>query len=276
MKISNICSWTIGVLWLGLASNPAMGFTLDLFSETNANTADFYFNGAVLGNFPVDGQEVRVNQDIDPSGYLYKTEDSDMGLTTVEGGNRHIKIDLDSGTNPASFAVGTTADNVLNLNNNSGTTSIGTIVWNGSSSIDFGDLSIGAALNLDLEKDNDGDDSIGIVVKSADLGGTLNLTLHDGTNTYTDTQSIPVVSSGNSQTMYYNFSTYQTEGININSIQYISAQLTSPESSDIELDFLETTREVPFEFSPSLGIIIGSTFLSFKIYKLNKRKTARS
>ena len=270
MKILNICTLAFGSIILGVSANPAMGFTLDLFSETDSNTADLYIGGSLFQEDTLyQGQEVRVNQDSSTlTGLLYKSEESDTGLSNVQGGNRHLKIETSSGSKEASLAVGTTSENILNLNTDSKTTSIGTVVWNGSSSIDFNNLNTNAALGLDLESFDPDDDSLGINIEFADQGGSLELTLSDGANTHTDTQSIPIVNNTPPKSIYFDYGTYEAESININSIQYIAAEISGPPASDIDLNFLETAvRPVPFEFSPGLGIVVSGAFIGINVLK---------
>lgn len=154
------------------------------------------------------------------------------------------------------------------------------MVWNGSSTINFNDLNANASLNLDLEQDGDGDDSIGITINFSDQAATdgLSLTLWDGSTTHTVDLDIPVVATGNPETLYFEFAEYETAGVNINSVEYIALGITGPTASDLELDFLETAvKPIPFEFSPGLGLLISGGFFSFLIIrsrKANKSKQA--
>ncbi len=263
MKLSTLFLYSTVVL--AMAQTPARGFSLDLFSEEDgSNQADFYNAGSYLGTFPTTGQRVVINESTSGTGLVYGSTNTDSSLSTAIGGNRHLKITASNTNNLASLETATTEySNSLNLNTNSNVVSTGLVVWNGSSSIDYDDLTANASLNVDLEADNDDDDSIGINVKFADLGGTLDLTLYDGTNTHTTSQSIPTVSSGSPETLYYNFFDYSNAGVNINSVDYISMELTGPAGSDIEIDFIETVKEIPFNFSSSLGLIVSGSFFGF-------------
>jgi hypothetical protein len=54
--------------------------------------------------------------------------------------------------------------------------------------------------------------------------------------------------------------------------------LSGPAASDIELDFLETAiKPVPFEFTPSLGLILGGSLFGFlKLQKKLKKRQSKT
>jgi hypothetical protein len=209
MKSLDIKSFALSGLLLGLAQTSATGFSLDAFSDAQGTNV---------------GQSVYQNRLIDPDEGTRtdKPTDSDINLdSSVTGNNRHLNITIDPASDEdheAELRVNT-SNSLLSLNTDTNITSTGILVWNGSNSINYNDLTQNANLNIDLEADNDGDDSIAVNINFADQGGTLDLTLYDGTDTYLYSQSIPIIQTNDpEQTLYYDYQTYENNSINVNSI----------------------------------------------------------
>ena len=281
-----IKSLGLGVLLVGLAQVPVMGFELDLFDDVN----DTLFNR----------QEVYENVFIRGSGFQDQPTDTDtFTSSSVVGNNRHLKITIEpaENTSNSSELIVDANNSILQLITNSNIKPNALVVQNGSNDIDFADLNADASLNLDLEADGDGDDSIGISIKFSDqtvaddeetqtVTEGIGLTLDEGTDgdddgtTHTVYLDIPKVGIGSSETLYFEFAEYETAGVNINSIEYVALGINGNYGSDIDIDFLETAQKpvpIPFEFSPGLGLLISGGFFSFLIIrskKANKSKQA--
>ncbi len=269
-----IKSLGLGVLLVGLAQTSVMGFTLDLFDDVN----DTFFNR----------QEVFENVFIRGVGFSDQPTDTDTFTNSdVVGNNRHLKITIDptSNTNNSSELIVEANSSILSLNTDSNISSTGLVVWNGSSTIDFADLNADAALGLDLEADGDGDDSIGVIINFSDQAVTdgLSLTLYEGTDgsddgtTHTISLDIPVVTGGNTETLYFEYAEYEAAGVNINSVEYMALQITGQAASDIDIDFIETAvQPIPFSFSPGLGLLICGGFFGFLGFRSRKKSELTS
>ena len=236
----------------GLTPSAANAFSLDLFDSVDSDDEIAeYFNRNPTGNtITYPGQIVSINQNISRFGYDYKFNqtESDSGLTDVIGGARHIKVDATSGSDQVLWEVND-SNNTMKLTTGTNTDPLATIVWNGSSTINFNNLLADANLGLDLE--SGGDNAIGIKVQSADVASEFKLVISDGINTSSLSKSI----SSGAQDVYFDYESYTTSGVNINSVQYIALNISSTEDLDLELDFIQTAQ-IPFEFSPSLGILV--------------------
>lgn len=254
MKLSNIfLAGFISTTFISLIPQNAMAFTLDLFSSTDANdSVQLYLNSTPSGNTTYSGQEVHINQPTPQFGLLYNQTESDSGLSGVVGGSRHLKIATTSGSSETIFKVDTIAT-ALDLSTGSGTHPVATIVWNGASTVNYSNLSSGANLDLDLE--SGGDNSIGINIFSADQASLFKLTLGDSDSSFTIDKNL----NSGAQTVYYDFATYETNGVDVNDVQYIALEVSSTSDLDLRLDLLQTAT-IPFDFSPSLGLGIVGLF----------------
>ncbi|VEP18340.1 exported hypothetical protein [Hyella patelloides LEGE 07179] len=270
MKIFKIKAIGFSTLFLGLAQTSANAFTLDAFSDANVNTGTFYFNGSPITTQNGVFQAVS-NLPNNATGLYYSDTDSDTGLSTssVVGGSRHMTINtVDNSGEAILQTASSTLPDAIGLASD-GTPSIATVVWNGSNTIDFNNLNSDANLNVNLTQE--GDDSIVVDIILSDLGGKLTLELYDGTNFHPYEQDIPQVDPGNGfpeQTLYYDFSTYINNGVDVTSIDYIKMTIDSNNQSsyDARFDFIEAAIQpqgVPFDFSPSLGLILGGSLFSF-------------
>lgn len=265
----------LGTLLLGLAQTPAMGFQLDLFDEFNEGTTQTgYFNGMEIGPGGANGQLVAINEPIPNSGFaiINPSENTNTNLTNAIGGSRHMKIEASSSNNVITFDTAT--DNHPDfLNLESGEVEpTATIVWNGSTTVDYDNLFTDANLsNLNLEQE--GDDSIGVEIRFSDLGGLMTIELYDGTNApYPYEQTIPVVGNSNqSQILYFDFATYKSNSVDTTSIEYIKMTITGSAGYDASFNFIETAvQPIPFTFSPGLGLVVSGGFFSFLAVRSKK------
>jgi hypothetical protein len=250
MKLSTLSSLGFSTLVLGLVQTPAVGVTIDLFENVNDTSLE---------------QSVYINRGIPPENFP-EDSDTNLPLEKVIGRSRHMKISIDP-TDSESEAIFTVdanpGNNFLDLTTGTDVISTGTVVWNGLNTVDYNNLS--GELNADLTQN--GDNSFNVAIKFTDLNGTLKFTVSDGINTGSLTKSIPLVPMGSSsQNLVFRYSDF-SNNVDFSSIDYIAMEATSNQAAyDLTLDFVETA-EVPFEFSPALGIILSSGFFGFHALK---------
>ena len=274
MKFLNIKSFAFGALFLGLAQTSAMGFTLDAFTEYNNNDN--------LG-FTVDGQQAQVNGFggiITPS----PDTDTDLNINLVFSGQRTISVsDLNNSEEDVNFKV---FDGNASLSVGSSTIGGAEIIWDGyqGSTANFVDIQ-------ELDNGNPTQFSFQINVDSLDIGDDINenpdelvlgFEIQDTSgNSANITQSITQnVSLGNSQSFYFPYqnrveSTIDNGGnVNLQQINYIRFYTDSENvGDDFNFSFIQSSEVVPFEFSPSLGLILGSSLFGF--LKLQKKLKKR-
>lgn len=237
----------------------ATAFTLDAFSDTNSNQG-FNVQGVSINSF---------------TPFPDTDTDTNLPSISVAGGNRHMNVS----SSGSSLVVVENGELDFTTGNDFAATT--TIVWNGSSNVNFSNLNADANLDLDLQKDGDGDDSLFVRINFADETfldsndndmGFLDITLYDGTDdgatTYTVRRDIDPVSIGSGgQSLQYQFSEYSSNGININSVDYVALTINGLPASDVDLEFF-ATEDVPFEFSPVIGLLLaGGFFGSMRIRK---------
>jgi hypothetical protein len=250
MKISTITYLSLSILLLGLIQTPVKGATIDLFSDVEDDVAG--------------EQSVK-----DTSANNSAVNDLDSNLTDVLGGKRTISvsktlpknnsqtakfaeftIDPTPGTQEASFsATASTA----------GTFSI---LWNG----DFD----GAGSNDYIDLTENGDkDAFQINITTNDLGVKLKFDVTKTDNTVATYTTDPAITAGTLGNFTIPFASFS----NSSAFQQAKSIKLSSSSEPTELDFsftlFQTTKIIPFEFSPSLGIIIGGGFLG--LHTLRKK-----
>ena len=248
MKSLNIYSLGLGVLLLGLVPTSAMGVTIDLFQSVDNDIND-----------PDDDDIVQtVIRNRSNTSLLTNT---DSGLSDVIGGYRTLGLQIIGQNSPTSrakseFLVDTEV-NKATLNTDNGLTPRATITWDG------GDGTLGSN-GVDLTAD--GHDSFLLDI-TTDLEVTFTFNIEDtGNNTGSISQDI--ASTGQ---YYFSYNDPAVSAVDFSSIKSISLVTSNePDSLDYTYNFIETAENpVPFEFSPSLGIILCGSF--FGAFKLRKR-----
>lgn len=260
MKISSIYSLAFGILLLGAIPNPAMGFTLDLFNDTESNSTFIDPPGFA---FPYDGQQAELNGSNFGGQPLVPSSDPDTGLSDVIGGQRTLSVEENNTVATGSPGGGTinlkvdTAKEEVSFNVNAGTNGSASILWDGITASDE-DLTI------------DDQNSFLISILSIDIvsGVTLNFEVTDEFSN-SGVISNPVSSTGNAYFLYDDVMQNPANTSNVSfkdarSIEFYTSG--EPDDLDFRFDFI-TSSNVPFEFSPSLGIIIGGGFLGINILR---------
>lgn len=250
LTIVKINCFAIAFASLCLTPNVANAFTLDAFSDTNDVNQQVFLNNTfgTSTNNPTD---------------------FDTGLPTasVVGGSRHLNISSDSG----SFSFLSVNSDVLTFNSGDGAVATGTVIYNGFSTANFTDFTENANLG-DLDLTQNGDDSLFVGINVNDLGGgTLDISLFDGLNPAASvSQSIPVVTLGSPQSLEFQFSDFT--GVDVTSVDSIQLSVTGVAGQDLQLNFL-ATQDVPFEFTPGLGLILGGGLFAF--FRKNRRSVVK-
>ncbi len=245
-NLLTIKSLGLGALLLGLVQTPVMGFSLDLFTDFEGTNV---FQRTTISAF--SGQNA-TNSDIDTS------LDS-----TVFGGQRTIKL--------------TKTNSGLNLND------IGLTVFNGTAGLSVPDAEAVAEIIWD---GNDGiatdftDDggveqkSFQINIQSLNIGTgdgdiSLNFEFEDTSgNKATITQQI-TSNIGSPTDVFFSYSnrveSTEDAGGDVNLMQIDYARFyTSDENDgdDFVFNFVQTS-EIPFTFTPGLGLLISGGFVGF-------------
>ncbi len=255
MKRSTIYSLGLGILLLGLAPTPAMGVTIDLFKSVDQDSSD--------GNDqPFQGSYVTqraIRSSSDTIGEADTNEDS--GLSDVIGGYRNLSLKVTEHNSPgfdaeSKLAVDTTVNQAI-LSTDPGLLPEATITWDG------GDDELGlGGVNL-----TDGGHDSFLLDIDTDLEVTFTFNVED-TSSNTGSVSQDITTDGQ---YYFSYNDPGVSAVDFSSIKSISLVTSNePDSLDFAYNFIETAVEpVPFEFSPSLGIILCGSF--FGINKLRKR-----
>ena len=255
MKFFTASSLGLSVLFLGLSQNPAKSFTLDAFTSFES---------------PETSQFVET-QRREPNGTTVNDEQVNLD-STVFGGSRFIQVTKNSGSE-----VSTVSLDVFNGDTFYGSTSNGSaeIIWQGNDSSNTPtDITIDGTTEQK---------SIQLDILGLDIGAGINLTLNfelkdtsDNVATISQTFTQDILSPQTIRFPYQNRveSTSDAGGnISLANIDYIKFY-TSNENvgDDFSFDFLQTSQHVPFEFSPTLGIIIGSSFIGFNILRKRSKQ----
>ena len=237
-------SLAISGLFLGSNQTSASAFTIDLFGESQ-------FAGS---NLATDGTF---------------TDDSVTGSANIFGGDRFLSTTISGGS--GSFVT----FNGINIFGNKaaiitepGATVGGYFEWAGIDGVSSEDLT-GGLLNLD---------SIQVSIDSVSEEVNLEFTLEDADGTTgTLSKNIPDEQTGN---YYYSFNDFSSSGgtvagLDFEAIDYIRMGTVGTIQPQMDLSFSlvqSAVQPVPFEFSPSLGLIFCGGL--FGVSKLRKRLTA--
>ena len=241
-----ICSLAFGVVLAGLNQTSTSAFTLDLFTDGN-------------DTFPsttIPYQNVEANPIFDTA----SASDIDTGLSDVAWGQRKIDITSTSAT------IGSSNIQILGSPVNRSTISSDAGVTINSAKYTWGSDS---STPLDIT-DSGTDDSFLVSVFSIDLAGaTFTFSVEDDDNDVGNI-SQPVDSIGDT---YFPYETLTNNFPNVDQtrIREVGLEITNaPADFDASFNFIRSAAQpVPFEFSPSLGLILCGGL--FGINKLRKR-----
>ncbi len=241
MKLLNIYSVGIGALFFGLISTPAMAITIDLFNDTDGAFQTVQDN--LADTLPVT--------------------DTDTSLTGgVIGGQRTIQVNKRNGTLPTSSSSFTVdpVGQIASFSSSNGIRSDFSITWDGNFGTGGIDLTDGGTQKFFL------------LNGSNDLGGNLVFDVTDiNGNTSTLSQQIaPSLRDVNSNLIskneFFGFANFTGNG---DFTKARSIKLSSTDTlAGLDMDFAFIETAVPFEFSPSMGLLfVGGLFGIGKLKK---------
>ncbi|GAB4534785.1 MAG: hypothetical protein Tsb0014_21230 [Pleurocapsa sp.] len=248
MKLSTLFLYSS--LLLGLTQTSAMGFTIDLFTDAN----DTYPSTSIP------------YQKIEATGVFGSTTATTVthtGLNDVLWGQRQLDLTVSSSEIGAGTieVFGSPLTKASINSDSSATVDLAKFTWGSDDNTTYVDIT-------DSVNGNN-DNAFNLTVLKTDLtnGVDITFTVTDSAG-LTGSVSQNVDSTGTVSFLYQDISN-ETPSIQLGSIKKIEMSATNaPEAIDFEIDFLET-GEVPFEFSPSMGIILLGSFLG--ISKLRKK-----
>jgi hypothetical protein len=252
MKLSTIAYLGLSSLLLGLVQTPAMGFTLDAFSdfEGSGTSQTAYIN--LLPGFPDMPTNPNTGLDTDSVFGGQRT----ITVRNENSGSGTIKLNLTN--QKAEFDVG------------SSTIGGADIVWDGFDALNDGQ-------NIELDGGTT-QRSFQLNIESLDVGQgsnpaiTLNFDIKD-TSGKIATISKTLTSDINTTTnLYFAYQDRTGDNVNLGSIDYIrfyTSDELSP-AADFEFNFIQSSKVMPFEFSPTLGLLTSVGLFGAK--KWNKRR----
>lgn len=250
MKIFTIKEIALTGLLLGLAQNSALGFSLDLFTDFEGSNT---FQSISLPAFANSGAQV---------------SDVDSSLdSTVFGASRTLRLTRLNGTATPNQANLSAFNGIASLSTPPDYANTAEIIWDGfdasnsGQNIQLDGSTVQDSFKVDITLLNigtgDGDLSLNFQIK--DTSG------NSATITQTFTSNI-----NNTTSVYFPYSSRvenpsNTSNVSLTNIDYIGFY-TSDENigDDFTFDLVQTAQEVPFEFSPGLGIILGGSFFGLK------------
>ncbi len=246
-----IKSLGLGALLLGLTQTPVMGFniTLDEFSSFND---------------PENGQFVELSNRSKTNDFSVD-EETGLDTSSVFGGERLIRAtkqnDLRGGGIIDIF--GGQASSSADANSIMRTE----IIWDGND-----------GMATDFTANNQ--QSIQINISSLNLGGTgsgedltLNFELQD-TLGETATISQTVNSNLANTDLYFTYGSRDNQNLDMTKIDYVRFHTSSENIGDDFVFNFVRSSDVPFEFSPGLGLLISGGFFSFLIIRSKKANKA--
>jgi hypothetical protein len=255
MKRFNIYSLGLGVLLLGLVPNSAAAFTLDLFTSGNSLTGK-------NNNIPYQKVEVNLEENSDSA------SDLDTSLSNVAWGQRQLDITASSsGLGTAQIEVIGGTQTRAKISSQAGVTIDSALfTWGFDSNTNYLDITDGGThnvfnLNIITIDQNGADIKFRVTDSQGDFGEVI----------------VDNITSNGSKSFAYNDIITNNSAVNLNSIKKVQMEvLNAPADFDSQFDFVQSAydpafppAEIPFEFSPSLGIILCGSL--FGVYKLRKR-----
>ena len=238
LKLS-VCSVAISGLSIGYNCPQVSAFTIDLFSENQFAGS----NQATSGTF---------------------TNDSVTDSTNIFGGDRFISTTISGGSgSPVTFNGINIFGDEASIIAEPGATVSGFFEWGGISD---------SGSSLDLTDSGDSD-LIQVSIESVSETVSLEFTVKDADGTVGMlSQNVLDEETGN---YYYSFSDFSStggeiEGVDFEAIDYVKMGTVGMVPPQLDLTFsLVQSSSVPFEFSPSLGLILCGGL--FGIKKLRKK-----
>ncbi|MDJ0899141.1 MAG: hypothetical protein QNJ55_10050 [Xenococcus sp. MO_188.B8] len=230
-----------------MSQNPARSFTLDAFTDATEEPAPGFKRHLItadLFNNPVS--------------------DSDTGISGTDLGERTIELKMFNGSGSVEV--------LFNPNDSSSTASVSAT---SGSDIEYAKFTWGSESATPQNfRDISGHDSLAIEILSIDLveGADFQFTVIDSSG-HSALSSIQQIESTGTQYFSYNDFETNNPSINLNAIRQVELKINnSPIAFDTTFDFIQSAEEVPFEFSPTLGIIIGGSFLGFNILRKRSKQ----
>lgn len=266
----------IVIAGLALAPAGASAFTLDAFSDIEGTSYTF---GGVPFTDDSTLQQAIVN---DNSPLDDIPTNTNTGLNDVFGGARTLQVQevidpASTGGNPVELVINQGISQV-NFSAGSGTRGKAEIIYDGFDATNSGQnikfvggiVQRSIALTFDSLGINSGD-----LEFNFDLRDTSDnvLTL---TRTFTDADNF--LSSAGSRTEYFSFDGQSNETVAVGSadltdIDYIRFYTSSEnEADDFTFSFLATS-EVPFEFSPGMGLLLGGGLFGWMKLRRKQKPT---
>jgi hypothetical protein len=252
MKLLTFGSLGLSVLLLGLAQNPASAITIDVFSDVDDNDSGEQF---------VQDTSFGTISPPTSNGGVSDTDGSGTALTGVLGGVRTIEVEKitpnNSSSKPVSLLIDAGTNERASYSSADGIQGKFSITWNG----DFGS-------GIDLTDDN-GTEQLyfRIDVPTNDNGVTLNFTVSNGTTTSTLSRG---VAAGTTGSVFFDYASFSNPSVLTEATSISLSSDTAPASLDFSVDFFGTAAQVPFEFSPTLGLLTSVGF--FGSLEWNKRR----
>lgn len=260
MKQSLFSSLGFGALLLGIVQSPAMSVTIDLFKDVSSDPGNNSGSQEIDLKWPTNSG----NSSID-------------NLTDVQWGKRSLSLNISSTNSTRSIALNhgsilqvvtdVSSFGIADLSSQSTIIASATFDWDGWQTGDS---------YIDLEENND--DSLVIDVIALDQGVNLTFTVTDfADNEATLTRNI--TQSVNEEPLYFRYDTspeYINGTVDFNQVKRVQLDVenTTTPALDFTFDLIETQREVPFEFSPGLGIILSGGI--FGLHWLRKKSVKQS
>ncbi len=254
MKRSHFYSLGLGVLLLGFVPSNASAFTLDLFTDGND----------VFPNTTVPYQKVQVDTVFNQ----VSASNLDTGLSGVAWGQRQLDITASSSFigsakieifgNPSTRATISSDDSV--------TINTALFTWGFDSNTEYQDITDGGTDNV-----------FNLQIISIDQNGAdIKFTVTDNAGERGSVTVENITSTGAKSFAYSDILT-NNPNVNLGGIKKVQMEvLNAPTSFDGSFDFIESANDpfypevpVPFEFSPSLGILLCGGF--FGVYKLRQK-----
>ena len=259
-SVSWLCKIALSTVLLGSAQTSATGFSLDAFTSFETNN----FQSVTVSPF---SPQNTVANDLDPS------LDS-----TVFGNARTLQIEkLDAGLNlnPISFG---SAGGQAGFSVPDGTTAKAEIIWDGFDlsnngqdiEIDGSDVQRSFQVNIQSLNLGNGNGNLDLNFDIRDTSGNVGtLTRNITSNIDTPTSLLFAYRGG-----FGTESNVVANNVNLQSIDYIRFY-TDDENvgDDFTFNFIQSSEEVPFEFSPTLGLILGGSLFGFLKIKKNLQRS---
>ncbi|MEM8828979.1 MAG: hypothetical protein AAGE96_06430 [Cyanobacteria bacterium P01_G01_bin.19] len=242
-------------LLVGLNQTSALAFTLDLFTDANDTFPSTTIPYQTVEANPIFGGTVSAS-------------DTDTGLSDVAWGQRRLDLTSTAGITTigdSNIKVFGSPATSASVNSESGTTiDSAMFTWGFDTNTDYEDIT-----------DNGADNTFGLDIVNIDLNGAdIVFSVTDNNN---DRGSVTVenITSTGSISFPYNDILTDNPDVTLGNIKKIEMEIVNvPTDFDVTFDLIESRYDadfpnvpVPFEFSPSLGLLLCSGVFGFKRIK---------